>query len=382
MIARVLADGSFWTRKSHFFFGPRQTGKSTLLKSLFPRAPYYNLLHSDVFFKLHSRPAILREEVRALKDREQPVIIDEVQKLPGLLDEVQALIDEGAGPFILTGSSARKLKAGGANLLGGRARVRHLFPFVSKELPGLDLERSLRYGLLPPVHLSDSPEEDLAAYCGTYLKEEIQAEALVRRLEGFSRFLRIAALGNGQELNYEGIARDCAVPARTVREYVAILVDTLVAECLEPWRGGRSRKPVSRAKLYFFDLGVARALAGRPAPARDSAEWGMALEQFVFQELRAWLSYSRDGRDLRYWRTVDGREADFAIGDDIAIEVKATANPSARDLKCLVEIAEEATWRERILVCQVERPRITDGGILILPVMEFLSRLWDGAWKA
>lgn len=379
-IHRILDIGQAVSKKSILLLGPRQTGKSTLLRSAFPEALYYNLLHTDVFFRLQREPARLREEVSALNRAARIIIIDEIQKLPVLLDEVQALIDSSGFRFILTGSSARKLKAGGVNLLGGRARLRHLFPFVSAELADFNLEKALTFGLLPSIWFSDSPEEDLNAYCGLYLKEEIQAEALVRHLDGFSRFLAVAGLSSAQELNFEKIARDCGVPARTVREYVSVLTDTLIASVLEPWRHGKSRKSVSSVKLYFFDLGVARVLAGRRSPLVDSTEWGLSLEQFVYQELRAWLSYSGDNRALCYWRTKDFREVDFIIGDELAIEVKASKNLSSQDLKNLRDIGEENVWKQRLVVCREPVERKTDDGILILPVTSFLKRLWSGEW--
>jgi len=356
-----------------------------LLREAFPGAPYYNLLHSDVYFRFQGDPSRLRQEVRALPPSNLPIIIDEIQKLPVLLDEVQALIDEGQRRFILTGSSARKLKAGGANLLGGRARFRQMLPFVSAELRaapgGFDLNRALAFGLLPPVWLSDSPQEDLEAYCGAYLREEIQAEALVRRLDGFSRFLQVAGLASGCELNFESLARDCGVPARTVREYTAVLVDTLLAVAVEPWRAGTKRKPASHAKLYLFDLGVARTLARRSAPTPGSTEWGQALEHLVFQELRAWLAYEGGGRELSYWRTTDHREVDFVLGNDVALEVKASRRITDADLRGLRDLAEEGPWKHRLVVCQEPVPRITEDGILILPVAEFLERLWNGDWS-
>lgn len=372
-------------QRSILLLGPRQTGKSTLLKTQFPNSPYFNLLHTDVFFRFQTNPARLRQEINALPPTEAPIIIDEIQKLPILLDEVQALIDSSRHRFILTGSSARKLKAGGANLLGGRARLRQLFPFTTNEIAGpkgdFDLDTILQRGLLPPVWLSESPDEDLGAYCGTYLKEEIQAEALVRKLDGFSRFLTVAGLGNGLEINYEAIARDCAVPARTVREYVSILTDTLLACTLEPWRKGTKRKAVSSSKLYFFDLGVARTLAQRRPPNPGSAEWGLALEQLIFQELRAWLAYGLKQDSLCYWRTTDQREVDFIVGEELAIEVKASTRVTDHDLRGLREIQDEHTFKWRLLVCQETVPRLSDDGILILPVKEFLARLWAGAWN-
>lgn len=310
---------------------------------------------------------------------DEPVIIDEIQKLPIILDEVQALIDQGVR-FVLTGSSARKLKTGGVNLLGGRARMRNLYPFVSAELTDFSISKAIRHGLLPSIWNSDEPEEDLRAYCGLYLKEEILAESIVRRLEGFFRFLAAAGMSNGKEMNFENIARDCAVPARTVMEYVAVLNDTLLATLLEPWKHGCRRKPVSRAKLYFFDLGVARVLAGKPTPAEHTAEWGECLEQLIFQELRAWLSYRADTRQLSYWRTYDNREVDFIVGSELAIEVKAARKVQERDLKGLRDIAAEGSWCARLLVCREPVARLTDDGILILPVEDFLTRLWSDAW--
>ncbi len=234
--------------------------------------------------------------------------------------------------------------------------------------------------MLPPVWLSDAPQEDLEAYCGTYLKEEIQAEALVRRLDGFSRFLKVASLSNALELNFESLARDCGVPARTVREYASILTDTLVATLLEPWRQGTKRKPVSSAKLYFFDVGVARVLAQRKPAQAESREWGLALEQLIFQELRAWVAYDGQNRPLTYWRTTDGREVDFVVGDELAVEVKATRKVTEPDLKGLREIAHEGPWKARVVVCQEPVARQTDDGIVVLPVHDFLARLWAGAW--
>lgn len=379
-ITRLLDIRTIAEKKSVLLLGPRQTGKSTLLRECFPDSPYYNLLFTDVFFKLQQEPARLRHEILALRDIRGPIIIDEIQKLPVLLDEVQSLIDSSGFTFVLTGSSARKLKSGGANLLGGRARLRKLHPFVSTELTDFSIGRVFERGLLPSIWFSGAPEEDLRAYCGMYLKEEIHAESLVRRLEGFSRFLSVAAIMNGQELNFENIARDCAVPARTVREYVSILTDTLIAEQLPPWKQGKKRVAVSRSKLYFFDVAVARVLAGKPVPQENSAEWGVAFEHLVFHELRSWLDYTGDFRPLTYWRTHDGHEVDFILGTDVAIEVKSSKNVVDRDLKGLRDITNENVWKSRILVCRESVPRLTDDGVLILPVKEFLERLWAGEY--
>jgi predicted AAA+ superfamily ATPase len=224
-------------QRSFFIFGPRLTGKTYLLKQRYPQARYYDLLRSETFLRLSQRPSILREEV-SLLDEGQIVIIDEIQKLPQLLDEVHGLIEDRHIRFILTGSSARKLRRGGVNLLGGRARILRLHPLVSKEIGTFDLERFLQYGGLPSIYLSQEPWQDLQSYCGAYLQEEIAAESAVRKLDAFSRFLRSAALFSGEQVNYEVWASDAEVPARMVREYFYLLHDTLLGEILEPWRRG------------------------------------------------------------------------------------------------------------------------------------------------
>jgi predicted AAA+ superfamily ATPase len=369
-------------KRSFFLFGPRQTGKTFLLNRLFPKAPYYNLLLSNVFFQLSQRPMRIREEILAHLARgtlNQPIIIDEVQKLPLLLDEVQYLIDSAAVHFILTGSSARKLKRGGANLLAGRARTHFLFPLVTKEISDFDLNRALNYGTLPSIYLSEEPWEDLTAYCGTYLQEEIQSEGAVRRIENFSRFLETAALSNGELLNFENVAGDCAVPPRTVREYFYILEDTLVGTMLRPFRRTRKRKSVSSAKFYFFDVGVGNVLAKKRNVVPKSESYGKVLEHFVFTELRAYLSYANDERELSFFRTTSGQEVDFIIGNEVAVEVKASDNVTFRDLRSLQLLQDEIPLRHKIVVSTERAPRRV-GDIEILPVLTFLKRLWAGEY--
>ncbi len=314
-----------------------------------------------------------------LSSKKTPVIIDEIQKLPVLLDEIQFLIDTAGLHFILTGSSARKLRRGGVNLLGGRARTRLLFPLVSKEITDFSLLRALNYGTIPSVYLSEEPEEDLLAYCGTYLKEEIRSEGLVRRIENFSRFLEIAALSNSEILNFENIANDCAVPARTVREYFYLLQDTLVGYLLKPFQKTKKRKSISAAKFYFFDVGVTNILARRGNIQPKTELFGKALEHFVFTELRAFLSYSKDHRDLSFFRSRNGIEVDFLIGDETAIEVKATENITERNCKALGKIDEEMPLKNKVVVSLDPVPRRI-GDVEILPVSEFLKNLWLGAY--
>ena len=371
--------------RTTFLFGPRQTGKTTLLRETFPGANWYDLLESDTFFRLSSRPRSIRDEIEAhIARAEKPiVIIDEIQKLPVLLDEVQLLIDRFGIVFVLTGSSARKLIRAGTNLLGGRARVRRLFPLTSHELGSVNLNRMLLYGSLPAIYFSDDPADDLAAYCGTYLQQEVQQEGIVRRIDSFARFLRTAATMNAELVNYEAVSSDSAVPARTVREYFSILADTLIADVLEPYRRGKKRKAISTGKLFFFDVGVANALRGVKGIGPGTSDWGKALEHFIFTELRAWLSYSRDDRPLSFWRTRHGVEVDFVIGDDTAIEVKSTPYPTERHLSGLRAIAEEGPFARRMLVFdgdQGAKPRNIDG-IRLLPVEEFLERLWDNEFR-
>ncbi len=363
--------------RSVFLFGPRQTGKTTFLRQRYPHAPWFNLLRGDVFLRLAREPGRLRTELAARPPGPDPVIIDEIQKLPGLLDEVHDLIESRGARFVLAASSPVKLRRGGVNLLGGRARTRHLFPFVSAETPHWDLQRALTVGGIPSIHFSSDPIEDLLTYCGNYLQLEVQAEGLVRGIEPFSRFLAAAAASLGQPIVFERVASDAAVPPRTVREYFQVLEDTLVATLLPPFAPRRAhRKPVSRAKLYFFDNGVANLLAGVTRVETGSPAFGPALEQLVFCELRAWLAYARDHRPLTFWRTADGSEVDFVIGDSAAIEVKATAAVTRRDLTGLRRLAAETPLAERIVVCREPVARRVEDGIRILPVREFLRALW------
>lgn len=364
-------------RKSIFLFGPRQTGKTFYLTRTFPKVPYYNLLQSKIFLRLSQRPDLLREELTAARPLESPVIIDEIQKLPVLLDEVHSLIEEKKIRFILTGSSARKLKRGGANLLGGRATTFHLFPLVSREIPDFDLMRALNWGTLPSVYSSDDPENDLADYVGNYLKEEIRAEGLARNIENFSRFLQTASLCNAELINFTRIGNDAQIAPRTIAEYFSILEDTLIGHILEPYTKTKKRKSVSTAKFYFFDCGVCNLLAGRKNIKPKTELFGKSFEHFVFTELRAFLSYTRDGRPLSFWRSqVSDYEVDFLIGDEIAIEVKGSELVTERHLTGLRVLTEELKLKKKIVVSMDERPRRVDD-IDILPISRFLEMLWN-----
>jgi predicted AAA+ superfamily ATPase len=370
---RILFLGRILEERSVFLFGPRQTGKTTLLRLAFPSAPFYNLLEADTFRELSARPELIRLRLRG---DEKLVIVDEIQKLPSLLNEVQALIDRAPQlRFILTGSSARTLRRGGVNLLGGRARVAQLFPLVSPEVEYEHLDRRLNTGSLPAILLSPSPQEDLKAYVGTYLQEEVRAEGLVRSIESFSRFLDVAALSNGQLLNFTEAGSDAGVPPRTVREYFQLLEDTLLGTMLEPFRT-RKRKPVATAKFYLFDVGVANCLLKRRFVERGSPEYGQALEHLVFLELRAYLSYRRLDLPMTFWRSQSKLEVDFVIGDSAAIEVKAAERVSDKAMRGLRALAEEVPLQRRIVVSHERAAWRTHDGIDVMPVDEFLRLLW------
>ncbi|MFN0129828.1 MAG: ATP-binding protein [Verrucomicrobiales bacterium] len=379
MFHRILSKSGL-TAESCFLWGPRQAGKSTWLRHLFPEAPYYDLLLSQEFRRLSENPSLLGEECAAFGwsrgHQPHPIIIDEVQKLPELLDEVHALMSRHGLRFVLTGSSPRKLLRGGGNLLGGRAVRHEMFPLVSAEVPDFDLERALNHGLLPRHYLSADPAPLLEAYVGDYLREEILAEALTRNLPAFQRFLKAAAFSNGQIVNFTSISREIGVAVNTVRGHFDVLVDTLVATWVPAWTKRAKRRVIQAPRFFFFDVGVVNELARRGRMKAESAEFGAAFEHFVFMELRAHASYRR-GWPLSYWRTASGLEVDFILGDGrIAIEVKSSDVITSDHLKGLRAWKEEHPSSRCILVSRVPRARLTEDKIEILPWNRFLSLLW------
>jgi predicted AAA+ superfamily ATPase len=381
MINRIVNSEFF--KASCFLWGPRQTGKSTLLRSLFPDSPYYNLLKSAEFRRLNARPGILAEECAEVAPR-VPVIVDEIQKIPELLDEIQVLMSERGQRFILTGSSPRKLMRGGGNLLGGRAVRLHMHPFVTAELDDFDLVRGLNNGLLPPHYLARDARPLLAAYVGDYLKEEVFAEALTRNLPAFQRFLEVAGLTNGQIANYATIAREVGVSANTVRGYFEILTETLIGFWLPAYQKRLKRRVIAAPRFYFFDVGLVNDLARRGRLIPGSAEFGAAFEHFIVMELRAHAAYRNQpgGYPLHYWRTASGYEVDIIAGDGhTAIEIKSTENPGEDHLRGLRAFREEAKPKQCILVSRVPRSRVTRDGIRILPWGKFLADLWSGSLK-
>jgi predicted AAA+ superfamily ATPase len=362
--------------KSYFLFGPRQTGKTSLIQHTLNEYRYYNLLQTDMYLKLSREPQRLRQEIT---DDDKIVIIDEIQKLPILLDEVHNLIEEKGIHFLLTGSSARKLRNKGVNLLGGRARTRRLRPFIFKELKGdFHLLKALSTGLIPSIYFSSAPFDDLEAYAGNYLKEEIAAEAIVRNVPAFSRFLTVAGLCNGKMINYTNIASDAQVPRSTVQEYFQILRDTLLGDDLPAWRKSVKRKPVSTSKFYFFDIGVARFLQGRQGLKMRSPEFGEAFEAYIHHEIKTYCDY-KGGCDLSYWSATSGFEVDFIINGKTAIEVKGKANITKKDFKGLSAIKEEELLKNYILVTLEDTPR-KDGDICIISWKDFITNLWQDAY--
>lgn len=377
MYRRLLNIAELLKKKSFFLFGPRATGKTTLIQQSLPRAQVIDLLHSKTYATLVRNPSALAEMII---DTSQIVVIDEVQKIPQLLDEVQRLIQRDRVTFLLTGSSARKLKHGAANLLGGRAREARLFPLVSREIEDFDLERMINHGGLPEIYNSDEPDEDLTAYVDTYLREEIKAEAVTRQIAAFIEFLDACAISNGQEISYESLASDLQVSSSTLKNYFQILEDTLIGFRLKGFTETKKRKATVRAKHYLFDLGVVRILAKQQRIASGSRPFGEAFEHFIVLEVRAYLSYARKREELRYWRSVSKFEVDLLIGTSHAIEIKATEHPTDKHLKGLRALKEEGIFKNFYLVCFTPHKRITEDGIVIVHWREFLSEMWDGSW--
>lgn len=375
-VERQIDIRSLLEKSSYFLMGPRQTGKTSLVRRLLPDVRFYDLLDSATYLALSRQPGRLAEEVGSSVKR---VVIDEIQRLPSILNEVHRLIEMQNVNFLLTGSSARKLRRGGINLLGGRARVKYLHPLTYSELGDrFDLYQAMERGLLPSIYFSDDPKADLEAYAGLYLQQEIMAEGVTRNIPAFSRFLKIAAHSNGGIVNFTNIASDAQVARTTVYEYYEILKDTLILRELPPWRRTVKRKPLASSKYYFFDVGIVSALQGRPF-LPGTPEFGEAFETFLMHELACRSDYV-SGAPLSFWRSTSGFEVDFIIGDHTAVEVKAKENVSPQDLKSLRALGEEKQFKRYLCVCLEPRSREVDG-IRILPFAEFLASLWAGEYE-
>jgi predicted AAA+ superfamily ATPase len=364
---------------SFFLWGPRQTGKSYWLKHQFPQALWVNLLRSDEFVKYTQDPSALRAETKSLEANSW-IVIDEVQKVPALLDEVHELIESRAFRFALCGSSARKLKRGKANLLGGRAFRRQLWGLSSTEL-GSDfkLKRALNIGSLPKAWTLADPSELLRSYALDYLREEVSAEALVKRLDSFSQFLSLAALSDTQALSYSTIARDIGVSQPTVRSYFEILEDTLIGHFLPAFRLKPKRRIELTPKFYFFDVGVVNFLAKRSPIETGSELFGKAFENWIHHELRCFQSYKSPDLDLSYWKS-GLLEVDFVLGKaQAAIEVKASSRIQSDHLRGLRAFGQDyPDCKSRVVVCTESKIRQTDDGIWILPFEAFIDRLYSG----
>lgn len=369
------------SQRSIFLWGPRKTGKSCWIQSQVNNSWTINLLESDTFLEFAARPALLRERFAKLEARPEWVVIDEVQKLPLLLDEVHWLIENADARFLLTGSSARKLRRGQANLLGGRAWRREMRPFCLAELAShpWELESLCRSGLIPPHYLADEPHEDLAAYVGDYLKEEIAAEASAQSLPVFAEFLRVAALTNGEIMNFTNLSREVGTSARVVRSYFEILEDTLLGERLPAYRKGVTRRLLQTDKFYLFDVGLANFLCRRK-PSQGTPEFGKSFEHFVWMEIQAWKAYKQRDLELSYWRTTSGFEVDFIFNDrEVAVEVKS-GRVHETDLKGLTALADDGPVAERMLVSLDGQPRsLRDrhGTVSVLPLRDFVQWLWN-----
>lgn len=334
-----------------------------------------NLLESETYLRLLKNPGLLENLIQPEK---KCIVIDEVQKIPQILDEVHRLIEEKKIKFLLTGSSARKLKRGQANLLAGRAWRADLFPLVSGELntknSKLNLEKYLLFGGMPAIYLSSNPKEEINAYVKNYLYEEIQAEGLTRNIPQFSRFLEIAALSSGQIINFTKVATDVGFSPATIREYYQILEDTLIGFKVLPYLKTKKRKPIATSKFYLFDVGITNQLAGIRFLDKKSDLFGRCLEQFVAMELRAYLSYQRLDEPLQFWRA-SNVEVDFLVGEEVAIEVKSSSKINSDDLKGLRALKEEKKIRKLYLVSLDPLIQNHDG-IQCIPLDIFLSDLW------
>jgi predicted AAA+ superfamily ATPase len=379
---RRILDLKLPMRQSAFLWGPRKTGKSTYLKTAFAGSIVFDFLKTDLVLEFSKRPSLLREQLLA-KDQDalrQPIILDEVQKVPELLDEVHWLIENKDLRFILCGSSARKLKRGKANLLGGRAWRYEMFPLVSPELGEVDLLRTLNHGLIPIHYLRDNYRKSLKAYVTDYLKEEVFDEGLTRNVPAFSRFFDAMGYSHGELTNYSNIARDCGVDSKTVKEYYQILVDTLLGRFVMPFKKRQSRQVIGRApKFYLFDVGIAGAIVNRNISEPRGESFGRALEHFILMELFAHRSHLELDYEINFWRTKTGLEVDFVLaGGEVALEVKGTSRVDTRDLRGLSAFTDEFAPKHAIVVCTESQERVI-GPIRIVPWKTFLRKLWDGS---
>jgi uncharacterized protein len=363
--------------ESLFLWGARQTGKSTLLKTMFFEATWFDLLLADVYERLLRNPILLRETVLA-NPKIKTIVIDEIQRIPGLLHEIHWLIANTKVKFIMSGSSPRKILRSGTNLLGGRALRYELYPLVSAEIPDFDLLKALNHGLLPRHYLSAQPKRLIAAYIGNYLRDEIVSEAKIRNVNVFAQFLEAAAFSNGEIVNYANIATDCGVSAPTIKEYFQILEDTLLGRFVPVYQKRPKRRVIQAPKFYLFDVGIVNHLLKRNKVEYKSEAFGNAFEHFIYQEIHAHSRYSGLDYSISYWRTASQIEIDFVLGDhQVALEVKANDKISDKHLRGLRAFMEEYKVKHAIVVSTEPLSRLHNG-IQILSWQDFLRKLWSG----
>lgn len=360
-----------------FLFGARQVGKSTLLKERFPNAIYYDLLKSDLRRRLTRNPETFREALSS-KPENTLVVVDEIQKIPDLLDEVHWLMVEKKLRFILSGSSARKLKRSGANTLGGRAQPRTLFPLVWPEVTDFEIDKAVQNGMIPRHYMAKDASDRIEGYVSIYLKEEIQEEALVQNIDAFERFMEVAAISDGEMINYENIASDCGIAAKTVKAYFQILKDTLIGYEIPAYRKVIKRRLVQAPRFYYFDVGLTNYLLGRNSLKRGTADYGHAFEHLVIQEIIAYHGYSRSREVVSYWHTYTNIEVDVVIGEArVAIEIKSCEEVKTRHKAGLKTFKEEHPEARLILVSLDPITRLSEDKELVY-VTDFFKMLWDG----
>ena len=376
MYKRIIEISSEYN-DSAFLWGARQVGKSTWLQATFPNCRIYDLLRPSEFARLLRHPELLSEELEEFGEHDT-VIIDEIQKLPELLDEVHSLIQRKNIRFILSGSSARKLKRLGTNLLGGRATREQMFPLVSAEIPDFDLNRAVNNGMIPRHYMVKNPWERLRGYIGVYLNEEIKEEALARNLKSFSHFLEVAAQCSGEQIVYKNIAQDCGIDYRTVKDYFSILEDTLVGYLIPGFTATQKRRAIAAPKFYLFDVGVTNYLMHRREMEPGTEDFGHAFEHFIIQELIAYLGYHHAEEHLTYWRTASGYEVDAVIGQGrIAIEIKSSVEVKSRHTRGLKAFSEDYP-KARLICVSLDKYKRKLNGVEIIPAHYFLKELWAG----
>lgn len=367
--------------QSAFLWGPRKTGKTTLLQQSFPKSRFFDFLNTDLYLDIVKNPAHLRQQILAFPEKvlEHPIILDEVQKVPMVLDEVHWLIENKKLSFIMCGSSARKLKRGHANLLGGRAWRYELFPLTSRELPDINLLCAFNHGLIPAHYFQEDAVKSLRAYVQDYLKEEVFNEGLTRNIPAFSRFFDAMAYSTGEIVNYSNIARDCGVNSKTVREYYQILVDTLLGRFVEPFKRRQDRSVIIKApKFYLFDVGVSGAIAKRIIVEERGEAFGKAFEEFILMEIAAYRGYRELDFPINFWRTKTGLEVDFVLGaGEVALEVKGATRVDSSDMHGSIAFLKEYKPKKSIIVCNENEPRVVNG-IVVMPWKHFLHALWQG----